>query len=119
MRAGAVYGIDSPNMATFILIKAQAEEYQDLELNAFALGEHLALVTAPNELFDTNAVYTEAHSPYALTMTCGYSNGHYHYVPSKYGYEYRCYESHCSRMYPGTGEKFSEMFLEMLKELKN
>lgn len=119
MRAGAVYGIDSPNMATFILIKARAAEYFDLELNAFTLGEHLALVTAPNELFDTNAVYTEEHSPFALTMTCGYANGHYFYIPSKYGYEYRCYESHCSRMYPGTGEKISETFLDMLNEMKS
>lgn len=119
IRAGAAYGIDSPNMATFILIKARAGEYIDLELNAFALGEHLALVTAPNELFDTNAVYTEEHSPFDLTMTCGYANGHYFYIPSKYGYEYRCYESHCSRMFPGTGEKYSELFLEMLEELKN
>ena len=119
MRAGAVYGIDSPNMATFILIKSRAPEYMDMELNAITIGEHLALVTAPNELFDTNAVYTEQHSPYTLTMTCGYTGGHNYYVPSKYGYEYRCYESNCSRMFPGTGEKYSEIFLEMLNELKN
>lgn len=119
MRAGAAYGIDSPNMATFILIKSRAPEYIDIELNAITVGDHLALVTAPNELFDTNAVYTEQHSPYTLTMTCGYTGGHYHYVPSKLGYEYRCYESNCSRMLPGTGEKYSEIFLEMLGELKN
>ena len=119
MRMGAAYGIDSPNMATFIIIKSRAAEYFDMELNAITVGDHLALVTAPNELFDTNACYTEANSPYTLTMTCGYSNGHYFYIPSKYGYEYRCYESHCSRMFPGTGEEYSEIFLKMLKELKN
>ena len=119
VKEGEPYGIDSPNMAAFILIKARAGEYFDMELNAITVGDHLALVTAPNELFDTNALYTEANSPYTLTMTCGYSNGHYFYIPDKYGYEYRCYESHCSRMYPGTGEEYSEIFLKMLKELKN
>ena len=119
MRIGAAYGIDSPNMAAFILIKARSPEYMDMELNAITIGDHLALLTAPNEIFDTNAVYNEEHSPYTLTLTCGYSNGHCFYVPSKLGYEYRCYESHCSRMFPGTGEKYSEIFLEMLSELKN
>lgn len=119
VKEGMPYGIVSPNMAAFILIKARAGEYFDMELNAISLGEHLALVTAPNELFDTNAVYTEANSPFDLTLTCGYSNGHYFYIPSQAGYDYMCYESHCSRMYPGTGEKYSAIFLEMLNELKS
>lgn len=119
MKAGEPYGIDSPNMAAFILIKARAPEYMDMELNAITLGDHLALLTAPNEIFDTNARYTETHSPYTLTLTCGYSNGHCFYIPSKAGYDYRCYESHCSRMPRGTGEEYSEIFLKFLNEMKN
>lgn len=116
---GTPYGITTPNLAAFVLIRARLGEYYDMELNAIAIGKHLALLTAPNELFDTNAVYTEKHAPYDLTVTCGYANGHYFYIPSRFGYEYDCYESHCSRMYPGTGEAYSEIFLKMLKELKN
>lgn len=111
------HGFASVYHAGSVSAKAAAPETIDLELNAVTVGDHLAFVTAPNELFDTNSVYTEEHSPFEMTFTCGYANGHWFYIPSQYGYDYSCYESHVSRFAPGTGEELSEQFLEMLNEL--
>lgn len=112
------HGFASVYHAGSVSAKAASPETISLDLNAIAVGDHLAFVTAPNELFDTNSVYTEEHSPFDMTFTCGYANGHWFYIPSQYGYDYSCYESHVSRFAPGTGEEISEQFLKMLAELK-
>ena len=112
------HGFASVYHAGSVSAKAHAPETLDLELNAITIGDALAFVTAPNELFDTNSVYTEEHSPYEMTFTCGYCNGHWFYIPSRYGYDYSCYESHVSRFAAGTGEEVSNTFLDMLQQLK-
>ena len=58
------HGFASVYHAGSVSAKAHAPETLDLELNAITIGDALAFVTAPNELFDTNSVYTEEHSPY-------------------------------------------------------
>jgi len=112
------HGFASVYHAASVSAKAACPATIDLELNAIAVGDALAFVTAPNELFDTNSQYTEEHSPFAMTLTCGYANGHWFYIPSQYGYDYSCYESHVSRFAPGTGELVSQQFLTMLEALK-
>ena len=89
----------------------------DVELNTITIGDDVAFVTAPNELFDTNSVYVEEHSPYKMTMTFGYSNGYRGYIPSAYGWEYTSYESDCCYFMPGCGETIQDTFLSMLGEL--
>lgn len=113
------HGLESPYQAASIIGKANLPETLELELDAIAVGDHVAFVTAPNELFDTNSVYTEEHSPFGMTFTCGYANDHVFYIPSRFGFEYNCYESHVSRFVAGTGEEVSETFLTMLSELKD
>ncbi|MBE6981241.1 MAG: hypothetical protein E7437_02825 [Ruminococcaceae bacterium] len=117
-RAGEPYGIESYRKAAFILIHMRQPEYYDMELNVISLGEELAMVTAPNELFHRNALGVENLSPYSMTLTCGYANGHYFYVPCRQAYDYGSYESLCSRMFRGTGEQYGRMFLQMLQDLK-
>lgn len=117
-RAGEPYGIESYRKAAFILIHQRQPEYYDMELHAIALGQELAMVTAPNELFHRNALGVENLSPYPMTLTCGYANGHYFYVPCRQAYDYGSYESLCSRMFAGTGEEYGRIFLKLLEELK-
>lgn len=116
--AGAAIGIRSPYQAGAIISKSSMEDTNEIELNAITLGE-LALVTAPNELFDTISAYVEEHAPQAKVLTLGYCNGMLGYIPSQFGFEYTCYESDCCRFHPGIGETIRDTFLEMLNELKN
>ncbi len=116
--AGKPFGIASPYHATSIISKSAMGESLELELDAITIGDQIAFVTAPNELFDTNSRYTEENSPFPMTFTCGYANGHWFYIPSEGGYAYGCYESHVSRFGPGTAEEISEEFLAMLRQLR-
>ena len=111
-------GFNSIYHAASVVSKAKAGATMDLELHAIAVGDGLAFVTAPNELFTVNSQYTEAHSPFAMTLTCGYANQHWFYLPYQWGYAYDCYESNVSRFAPGTAEEVSEEFLKMLNQLK-
>ena len=114
---GEPWGIRSPYYANAITARALRPESMDVELNTITIGDEIAICTAPNELFDTNSMYVEDHSPYKMTMTFGYSNGYRGYIPSAYGWEYTCYESDCSYFLPGCGEEIQDTFLSMLEEL--
>jgi hypothetical protein len=114
----APLGIRSPYKATAICRRYNGPQELDLELNTITVGEELAFITAPNELFDTISVMVEEGSPYAQTLTLGYCNAYRGYIPSKLGYEYTCYESDATWFEPGIGEKIAEQFIKMLKEMK-
>ena len=115
--AGAPYGIRSRFHASAIISNMKRDSNQPRELNAILLGDDVALVTAPNELFDTNAVWLEENSPTKYTLTLGYTNGHYGYIPSAYAWEYTCYETDITYLVRGTGEEYQKCFLEMIKAM--
>ena len=112
------YGIRSQYHANAIISNYNREQTMDLELNAILLGKQVCLVTAPAELFDTNAMWLEENSPADYTLTLGYTNGHFGYVPSKFAWEHTCYESDISYFEPGTAEQIQECFLSMLNDMK-
>lgn len=93
----------------------------DLNLGAIAIGNSVSFVTAPNELFDTTAVYVEENSPYSISMIMGYTNGSKGYIPTKNLYEYlpdyQWYEIGSTKYEAGTAERLQEKFVEMLKKL--
>lgn len=114
---GNPYGIRSKYHANAIISIYKLGETIDLELNAVAIGDAFAFVTAPNELFDSNSAWLETVSPYAMTFTLELTNGNNGYVPSAEAYEYTCYESDCSKVVPGTGEAIQQTFLSMLNDM--
>lgn len=50
------FGIRSSYHADAIISNYNRPQSMDVDLNAILLGQDVALVTAPNELFDTNSV---------------------------------------------------------------
>jgi len=93
----------------------------DLNLSAVAIGNSVSFVTAPNELFDTTTVYVEENSPYPLSITMGYTNGHESYLPTKNLFEYlpdyEWYEIGVTPHEAGTAERLQDKFVEMLNKL--
>ena len=114
----APLGIRSPYKASAIIRRFNSPQEADLELNTITVGEELAFVTAPNELFDTISMLVEEGSVYPHTLTLGYCNAYRGYIPSKLGYEYTCYESDATWFEPGIGEIIADTFIAMLKEMK-
>ena len=51
------------------------------------------------------------------TLTLGYTNGHFGYIPSAQAWEYTCYETDISYFESGTAEVIQQCFLDMLNEM--
>ena len=117
---GAPFGIRSPYHAGAILANLKRVKEVDcrLELNAVSLGEELAFVTYPGELFDTLGARIEENAPFKTTLVIGYSQDRKGYLPSSVAYKYTSYETDTTRFAPGTGEKLADTYVELLKTLK-
>ena len=117
---GKPYGLHSPYHASATLSNLKRTKEKDglMILNAVTLGEELAFVTFPGEMYDTISVRMEDNSPFATTLMLGYCYHHIGYLPSKAAYKYGSYEVDVTRFAPGTGETVADTYVEMLKELK-
>lgn len=115
---GEPYGIRNALHAGAIKTRYNLPETQNLELYGFAIGDQLAFVTAPNELFADNAQYVEDNSVFEHTIVLGYSNGSLGYMPSDHAFVYTSYETDATRFVRGTAELISAEQLTMLQELK-
>lgn len=110
-------GYGSPYQGRAVLERAAKPAAEPLELNAVRLGE-LAIATAPCEMFDTCGARVKDGSPFEDTLMLAYCNGSYGYFPTRYAFEYRCYESDTHKYAPGSAEEMAENLVEMLRELK-
>ncbi len=115
----AGYPIYSPYHAGDIINRPKFTDNIVSELNAFSIGEDIAVFTAPHELFDSDSKYVEENSPYAFTMNYCYTNGANGYIPSADAWEFGCYEADTSKVVRGTAEMYQELFLDMLGQLQN
>jgi len=111
------FGIRSKHHASHIIDRYRRGETEQLELNAVAIGNAVAFVTAPDELFDTNIVELEAQSPFAMNFALTLTNGHMGYLPSLIAWEYTCYETDVTTYVPGTAEQVRDAFLSMLDQM--
>ena len=110
------FGIQSIYHANAIGNRGGLDKIMRVEINAISLGG-VAWVTAPFEIFDTNAKFVRDNSPYEMTFYNGYCNGGNGYMPSIEAWEYGCYEADTASFARGTAEKLSDTFVEMLNEL--
>lgn len=120
-RAGAKklalsYDFSSAYHAMAVIGKAKLGQSENVELDVLTIGDQLAFVTAPGELFDSISVEMENRSPFPMSMTLGYANGDRKYFVHGIGYTYRSYESDYARCVPGTSEKIIDMWTDTLRE---
>jgi hypothetical protein len=83
-----------------------------------ALGDQLAIVSLPGEVFVELGLYIKERSPFSNTMVVELSNNHLGYIPDRKGYLEGNYEPVSSRCAPGAGEIMVEQALELLNQLK-
>ena len=110
------YDFSSAYHAMAVIGKSKLAQSENVELDVLTIGDQLAFVTAPGELFDSISVEMEARSPFPMSMTLGYANGDRKYFVHGIGYTYRSYESDYARCVPGTSEKIIDMWTETLRE---
>ena len=80
---------------------------------------NFALVTAPFEVFDTNAMAVKETSPYQMTFYASCCNGSNSYLatPPSYHWETRSYEARTSKWPEGAAEELQEQLTTLLQDL--
>jgi hypothetical protein len=103
-------------------ILALAEGWTDqthtTEVQALAIGDDLAIVGLPGEIFAELGLALRERSPFRHTLVLGLANEAIGYVPTGRAFEEGGYEPTSSRLQPGGGERLVDEALALLKELR-
>src|SRR5207247_1697421 len=95
--------------------KAQPHE---VEVQVVTLGDQVAWVSLPGEIFVELGLAIKKASPFPYTMIAELANGSIGYIPDKQAYPQGNYEVVSARCGEGSGEMLVEAAIRMLKELK-
>ena len=88
-----------------------------MQFSAFSVGD-FAMVTAPLETFDTNAVTVKENSPYLMTFYASCTNGSNGYLPTADCYDWQQnYEARITNFPRGTSEIVQDTQLTILNDL--
>jgi hypothetical protein len=88
------------------------------ELQAWRIGDHFAMATAPGEIFNQIGVRVKEGSPFAHTFFVGYANGSIGYVPVPEAYADGGYEvTQASQVDPEAAGIVTHACLRLLQEL--
>lgn len=110
------YDFSSVYHAMAVVGKYRMAETENMELDVLTIGDSMAFVTAPGELWDSVSKVMEERSPFPMSMTLGYANGDKKYFPHGVGYTYRSYETDYAQLEMGTSDKIIDLWIETLKE---
>lgn len=93
-------------------------EPHKVEVQVVALGEDIAWVSLPGEIFVELGLAIKEKSPFQHTLIAELANGSIGYIPTKRGYDEGNYEPTSSRCAKGSGEKLRDTAIKLLRELK-
>ena len=91
----------------------------EAEVQVISLGNELAWVGLPGEMFVELGLSLKEASPFRYTMIHSLANGAIGYVPNRKAYPEGSYEATSTRCAPGAGEKLIESATNQLIKLKN
>lgn len=112
------HGFSSVYEVTAILNRMKFGETRSMELKTMSIGD-MGIIFAPYEMFGVSAMQIKKDSPYAMTFIISCSQNHDGYLPSKLGWQLRCYEAQITRFASGTAEQLAQEYVDMLTEMKN
>lgn len=113
------YGIQSVYEANAILDRAtRTKETDIIHLDVTNIAG-IAFVHAPYEMFSDTSLYLKQKSPFGENMVIAtMSNNAWGYFPSKFAYQYGCYESYGAMFTAGVAEDMANEFISMMEEAK-
>ena len=123
-RVQATFG--KPNAAPFLeLVKAarvlelNARHGQplDAEVQVFTIGDKVAIVGFPGEMFAEFGLQLKEDSPFPITIVAELANGAYVYIPNRVAYKEGNYEPTAARLPEGTGEALVDSAFDQLLAL--
>jgi neutral ceramidase len=91
---------------------------QEVEVQVITMGDTLAWVSLPGEIFVELGLSIKAASPFAQTHIAELANGSIGYIPNRSAYMEGNYEVESARCAAGSGEMLVQAAVKMLEELK-
>jgi neutral ceramidase len=91
----------------------------EVEVQVITLGDELAWVALPGEIFVELGLSIKKRSPFKQTMIAELSNGSIGYIPDRRAYAEGAYEPVSARCAAGSGEQLVEVALKLLKDLRS
>jgi hypothetical protein len=88
-----------------------------VEVQVVSLGQRLAWVALPGEIFVELGLQLKQGSPFGQTIVVELANGSVGYVPTRRGYRQGAYEVVSARVAEGSGELLVNTALDLLAEL--
>jgi hypothetical protein len=89
----------------------------EVEVQVFSIGDQVAIVSLPGEIFVELGITIRQGSPYPLTAVAELANGSIGYIPNRVAYPQGEYEVISARCAEGSGEILVDAALQMLHEL--
>ena len=90
---------------------------QEVEVQVIALGDDVAWVSLPGEIFVELGLEIKRRSPFPVTIIAELANGAIGYIPTRRAYEQGNYEPVSARCAPGSGERLVEVSVRLLQEV--
>lgn len=98
-------------------VAAREGRPQEVEVQVIALGDDVAWVSLPGEIFVELGLAIKADSPFPHTVVAELANGAIGYIPSRRAYAQGNYEVVSARCAEGSGELLVDAAVRMLKAL--
>jgi neutral ceramidase len=98
-------------------VEARKGEPIEVEVQVVALGDRIAWVSLPGEIFVELGLEIKQDSPYPHTIIAELANGAIGYIPSRRAYAQGNYEVVSARCAEGSGEMLVDAAVGLLKEL--
>jgi neutral ceramidase len=99
-------------------VAARRGEPHQVEVQVIALGDDIAFVSLPGEIFVELGLEIKRKSPFKHTFIAELANGAIGYIPTAHAFDEGNYEPISARCAKGAGEKLVETALQLLRELK-
>ena len=118
------FGKDAPKFLervhAYKVLDVAAREGKPLEaeVQVIALGDDLAFVAMPGEIFVELGLAVKKASPFKHTIIAELANGSIGYVPTRKAFGQGNYEAVSARCGTGSGERLAETAARLLAELK-
>lgn len=111
--------LDLVKAARILELNARHGKPLDAEVQVFTLGDKVAIVGFPGEMFAEFGLQLKEDSPFPVTIMAEQANGALVYIPNRIAYEEGNYEPTAARLPKGAGEKLVDSALDqLLKEFQ-
>ena len=110
--------LEQVNAFKVLDVAARNGRPHEVEVQVVALGDDVAWVSLPGEIFVELGLEIKRQSPFRHTMIVELANGAIGYIPTSTAYDQGNYEPVSARCAKGSGEALVRSALRMLKALK-